>query len=105
MHENPEDAKEVPGGWLTDINPNALTVINRAMVDISVRNAKVFDKFQFERVGYFSVDPDTTDDLVCYTILFIPNTSIRNFKYKRLVFKKMVFNRTVGLKEDSDKKF
>jgi glutaminyl-tRNA synthetase len=64
MHENPEDTKEVPGGWLSDINPNALTVINKAMVDVSVKNAKVFDKFQFERVGYFSVDPDSTEDLV-----------------------------------------
>lgn len=77
-HENPEDAKEVPGGWLSDINKNALTVINKALVDCSVRNAKDFDKFQFERVGYFSVDPDSTEDL-------------------------MVFNRTVSLKEDTSK--
>lgn len=79
IHENPEDSSVVPGGFLTDVNKNALKVINNAMVDRSVMNAKVFDKFQFERIGYFSVDPDTHEDL-------------------------MVFNRTVGLKEDTDKK-
>ena len=63
-HENPEDPKEVPGGWLSDINKNALTVINNAFVDVSVKDAKVFEKFQFERVGYFSVDPDSNEDLV-----------------------------------------
>lgn len=35
-----------------------------ALVDISVKGAKVFDKFQFERVGYFSLDPDSTADKV-----------------------------------------
>ncbi len=61
MHENPEDA---PNGWLNDINKNSLTVIKNAMVDKSVKHAKTFDKFQFERIGYFSVDPDSDEDLV-----------------------------------------
>lgn len=64
MHENPEDPKEVPNGWLSDINRDSLTVIKNAMVDKSVKHAKVFDKFQFERIGYFSVDPDSDEDLV-----------------------------------------
>ena len=34
------------------------------MVDGSVKGAKVFDKFQFERNGFFSVDPDSTPDKV-----------------------------------------
>ena len=54
----------MPGGWLSDINKNSLRVIPNAMVDTSVLNSKVYDKFQFERIGYFSVDPDTTEDLV-----------------------------------------
>lgn len=29
-----------------------------------MKGAKVLDKFQFERVGYFSVDPDSTEDKV-----------------------------------------
>ena len=55
----------MPNGWLSDINKDALKVIKNAMIDSSVRNAKVFDKFQFERIGYFSLDPDSTDDMVC----------------------------------------
>lgn len=39
-------------------------LISSALVDTSVKGAKVFDKFQFERVGYFSVDPDSTADKV-----------------------------------------
>ena len=69
-HENPEDPKEVPGGWLSDINKEALKVINNVFVDCSVANAKVFDKFQFERIGYFSVDPDSTEDMVRPTFFF-----------------------------------
>ncbi|XP_059505659.1 glutamine--tRNA ligase [Stegostoma tigrinum] len=78
LHKCPEDPSEVPGGFLSDINPNSLRVIEDAMLDVSVKNAKPFDKFQFERVGYFSVDPDSTDQ-------------------------KLVFNRTVMLKEDPGK--
>ncbi|CAH1783319.1 unnamed protein product, partial [Owenia fusiformis] len=77
-HKNPEDPKEVPGGFVTDCNTNSLTVLKDALIDPSARGAKVYDKFQFERNGFFSVDPDTTD-------------------------KKLVFNRTVTLKEDKSK--
>ncbi|KAM4651239.1 glutamine--tRNA ligase [Discoglossus pictus] len=78
LHKTPEDPAEVPGGFLNDLNPNSLTIIHKALVDQSVKNAKAFDKFQFERLGYFSVDPDSTQE-------------------------KIVFNRTVTLKEDPGK--
>ncbi|KAK3581253.1 hypothetical protein CHS0354_032979 [Potamilus streckersoni] len=78
FHKNPEDPNEVPGGFLNDINRNSLQVIPNALVDVSVKSAKALDKFQFERLGFFSVDPDTTPD-------------------------KIVFNRTVTLKEDPGK--
>lgn len=77
-HKNPEDPNEVPGGFLSDISEQSMTVV-RAFADQSLRQAKVYDKFQFERIGFFSVDPDTTKD-------------------------RIVFNRTVGLKEDAGKK-
>lgn len=76
-HKNPEDVNEVPGGFLSDCNKNSMEVL-RAYASSSLKNVKVYDKFQFERIGYFSVDPDSTKDL-------------------------MVFNRTVTLKEDSGK--
>ncbi|XP_067855156.1 glutamine--tRNA ligase [Heptranchias perlo] len=78
LHKSPEDPSEVPGGFLSDINPNSLVVLGDAMLDVSVRTAKPFDKFQFERVGYFSLDPDSTEQ-------------------------KLVFNRTVMLREDPGK--
>jgi len=78
-HKNPEDPAEVPKGFLTDCNLDSLKILTNALVDVSVRNAKVFDKFQFERIGYFSVDPDSKDG-------------------------KLVFNRTVLLKEDAGAK-
>uniref|UniRef100_A0A8C5H8G4 Glutamine--tRNA ligase n=1 Tax=Gouania willdenowi TaxID=441366 RepID=A0A8C5H8G4_GOUWI len=78
LHKNPEDPSEVPNGYLSDINPDSLQIISGALVDTSVTGAQVFDKFQFERVGYFSLDSDSTKD-------------------------KLVFNRTVTLKEDPGK--
>lgn len=41
-----------------------MQVISSALVDTSVKGAKVLDKFQFERVGYFSLDPDSTAEKV-----------------------------------------
>lgn len=43
---------------------NSMQVNQSALIDRSVSKAKVFDKFQFERVGYFSLDPDSTADQV-----------------------------------------
>lgn len=50
---------------------SSMHVISDALVDTSVRGAKVLDKFQFERVGYFSLDPDSTAEKVqtCYKCL------------------------------------
>jgi glutaminyl-tRNA synthetase len=74
---NPEN---VPGGFLADINPNSLEVLPNAMADCRLLTAKVEDKFQFQRIGYFCVDPDS---------------DIKTHNY--------VFNLTVSLREDSSK--
>ena len=56
------------------INPDSLKVVEHAKVEPWLaQNAKVEDKFQFQRLGYFCVDPDTTAD-------------------------HLVFNRTISLK-------
>lgn len=39
-------------------------MVEAALVDCSVALAKPFDKFQFERLGYFSVDPDSHQEQV-----------------------------------------
>ncbi|PID88951.1 MAG: glutamine--tRNA ligase, partial [Bacteroidia bacterium] len=56
------------------INPHSLDIIDNAIIESSVKEAKPLDAFQFERVGYFNVDPDSTKE-------------------------KMVFNRTLSLKD------
>ena len=71
--------KEDPNGieegkaFLDYLNPESM-VIGRAFIEPALQNAQSGDKFQFERIGYFCVDPDSKPG-------------------------KMVFNRTVSLKD------
>ena len=44
------------------LNPESLKVINDCRIEPAVKDLKAMDRFQFERLGYFCVDPDTTDD-------------------------------------------
>ncbi len=69
------DPDDVPEGqdWKSSLNPESLKVIE-GYLELSLRNVKPLDKFQFERVGYFCVDYDTTGE-------------------------HLVFNRTVTLKD------
>ena len=72
VKENPDDLEE--GKTYKDyLNPDSLKVIT-ALVEPEVRNAKVSEKSQFERIGYFTVDADSTPE-------------------------KLVFNRVVPLKD------
>jgi len=61
------------------INPNSLTIIKKAFLEPSLKNVKIADNFQFQRLGYFNVDSDSTSD-------------------------QLVFNRTVALKDSWAKK-
>jgi glutaminyl-tRNA synthetase len=71
--EEPASMKD--GSDFTDhINPDSLKVIENAFIEPSVIGARHLDKFQFERNGYFCVDPDSTDQ-------------------------RLVFNRTVTLRD------
>jgi glutaminyl-tRNA synthetase len=56
------------------LNPNSLEVIADAKVEPSLANAAAGTRYQFERLGYFCVDPDSKSG-------------------------KIVFNRTVALKD------
>jgi glutaminyl-tRNA synthetase len=71
---DPNDDSE--GKEFTDyINPNSLEVLESALVEPSLAGAKPGTRYQFERLGYFCVDPDSNTD-------------------------KLVFNRTVTLRDD-----
>jgi glutaminyl-tRNA synthetase len=70
-HENPDGNKEVD--FKEFINPNSLEIIT-GFVEPSLQSAKELDQFQFQRLGYFCVDKDSSEE-------------------------KLVFNKTVGLKD------
>jgi glutaminyl-tRNA synthetase len=62
------------GSFLDNLNPDSLEVITDAKLEPSLAKAKAGDRFQFERVGYFCLDSDSTAG-------------------------KLVFNRTLSLKD------
>jgi len=73
MKENPLDVSEGQS-WLDNLNPDSLKVLTGCKLEPSLADAKPGERYQFERVGYFCVDPD-----------FAPG--------------KPVFNRTVTLRD------
>ncbi len=46
---------------LDNLNPNSLEILTGAKLEPSLANAKLEDRFQFERVGYFCLDPDSSE--------------------------------------------
>lgn len=70
-HESPDTQKDKD--FMEFLNPDSLEVIE-AFVEPSLKTAQTGDRFQFQRMGYFCVDPDSTDQ-------------------------KLVFNKTVGLRD------
>jgi glutaminyl-tRNA synthetase len=58
LKENPSDVE--PGQDVLDnLNPNSLEVISDAKAEPSLANAAEGTRYQFERLGYFCVDPDS----------------------------------------------
>ncbi|KAG6764207.1 hypothetical protein POTOM_031666 [Populus tomentosa] len=72
--ENPAEHEN----WLSDVNPQSKVVISGAYAVPSLRDAAMGDRFQFERLGYFVVDKDSTPE-------------------------RLVFNRTVTLRDSYGK--
>ena len=56
------DAGDVEEGqdWKANLNPDSLEVLERGWVEASLAGATPGERFQFERLGYFCVDPDAT---------------------------------------------
>tara|TARA_R110002049_G_scaffold292252_2_gene476638 strand:- start:20502 stop:22508 length:2007 start_codon:yes stop_codon:yes gene_type:complete len=71
MDEAPDNHPEKE--FMEFINPNSLKII-KAFVEPSLKESKVGDRFQFQRLGYFNVDDDASSE-------------------------KLVFNKTVGLRD------
>lgn len=71
-HEDPSGQKDTD--YREFLNPDSLKVLTGCKLEPSLGSAKPSDKFQFQRLGYFCVDPDSTAS-------------------------GLVFNRTVSLKD------
>jgi glutaminyl-tRNA synthetase len=56
--ENPNDVEEGQE-FTANLNPNSLEVLSGGKVEPSLRDAVPGTRYQFERLGYFSVDPDS----------------------------------------------
>ena len=54
-----EDPEEGESNFLECLNPHSLTVLT-GFVEPELATVEVGDRFQFERQGYFAVDPDST---------------------------------------------
>jgi glutaminyl-tRNA synthetase len=46
---------------LDNLNPNSLEILTGAKLEPSLASARLEDRFQFERVGYFCLDPDSSE--------------------------------------------
>ncbi len=71
--ENPEKVKK-DAHFTDNINPDSLKVLDNCIIEPSVKDTNPQDRFQFERMGYFCTDKDSSTE-------------------------KLVFNKTVGLKD------
>lgn len=56
------DKTEEGQTFLDNLNPNSLTTLKNCKMEKNLCNAKPLDKYQFERLGYFSVDYDSKED-------------------------------------------
>ncbi len=72
-NEFPDEVVDESKDFKSNLNPDSLKVIT-GKIEPSVKDAKILDKFQFQRLGYYCVDPDSTEG-------------------------KLVFNRTVPLRD------
>jgi glutaminyl-tRNA synthetase len=58
--ENPNDVEE-GSDFTANLNPNSLEVLSSCRVEPNLANAVLGDRFQFLRLGYFCVDPDSSE--------------------------------------------
>jgi glutaminyl-tRNA synthetase len=72
--ESPDEAQESQD-FTAFINPNSIKVLNGCKIEPYLKDAKPLSRWQFERLGYFCVDPDSKDG-------------------------KLIFNRTATLRDE-----
>jgi glutaminyl-tRNA synthetase len=72
--ENPDDVEEGKD-FKINLNPDSLEILKDCKVEPSLKDAKPLSRYQFERLGYFCLDPGSSGD-------------------------KLIFNRTVTLRDE-----
>jgi len=72
--KNPDETDE-SNDFTSNLNPNSLEVLTDCLVEPSLKDAKPLVRYQFERLGYFCVDTDSSET-------------------------KLIFNRTVSLRDE-----
>ncbi|KAF9198019.1 hypothetical protein BGZ49_001299 [Haplosporangium sp. Z 27] len=103
-HANPQDKRDVPGGYLSDVNPNSLKIEKGALIEVglwdivdrwikSSESKTDFEamRFQLIRIGYFCVDRESDFGDV-------KASSEGSIKDR---IKKIVLNKTVSLQVSS----
>ncbi|MBN1246310.1 MAG: glutamine--tRNA ligase/YqeY domain fusion protein [Anaerolineae bacterium] len=63
--QDPEDVEEGET-FIDNLNPDSLEVLTGCKIEPSVVEGEPGDTYQFMRVGYFCIDPDTTDDRLVF---------------------------------------
>jgi glutaminyl-tRNA synthetase len=63
-----KDPEQAPEGktFLDNLNPHSLEVLRDCRAEPSLATASVAARFQFERIGYFCVDPDSRPDALVF---------------------------------------
>lgn len=57
-----ENLNAIDNDFKNHLNPNSLEINTNAVLEPSLKDAKVGDQMQFERIGYFRVDEDSTSE-------------------------------------------
>jgi glutaminyl-tRNA synthetase len=61
-----ENLNKISDDFKNHLNPNSLQTNTNVVVEPSVRTASVGNQFQFERIGYFRVDEDSTAERIIF---------------------------------------
>jgi len=62
LDEHPGENRD----FLESLNPDSLKVIRSVQVEPSLKNAQSGSRYQFERLGYFCVDIDSTNNRIVF---------------------------------------
>ncbi|WP_163709874.1 glutamine--tRNA ligase/YqeY domain fusion protein [Mangrovibacterium lignilyticum] len=62
--EEPDEHKDID--FKEFLNADSLAVLDNCYIEPFVKDAKALDSFQFERLGYFNVDPDTNAEKIVF---------------------------------------